>query len=343
MFLSTRLRRSVRVQNFCLRKGEISVKKKFVSCVIAAVILLCAFGVSAFADTGPKPSVRIKFENLSTSECWGTLLSADPSTGPAFAWDGTPGSEQFNDNKEIWHAFEEYEDDDGYFFLQRFWNCGESKSLDWTYYPPDDFKILLYFPETGEYAVSEKCRSYAFHSYFTADVSGLKTVKTTAGITTEPTGAAQTEKTSENADGVVNPTENDGSPAVIRDYDYTADIVSFFVRMLICVAVELLIAVLFGFCEKKLMLMILIANVCTQIFLNGVLSIMVYKGDGFELLYFLLELFVLAAEIAVYCLGFKKVGRGDISRARIIIYTVVANTVSFLGGFMLALAVPVFF
>ena len=89
--------------------------------------------------------------------------------------------------------------------------------------------------------------------------------------------------------------------------------------------------------------MILIANVCTQIFLNSVLSIMVYKGDGFELVYFLLELFVLAAEIAVYCLGFKKVGRGDISRARIIIYTVVANIVSFLGGFMLALAVPVFF
>lgn len=338
MTLSLRLRRTIRVQNFNLRKGEISVKKKFVSCIIAAVILLCAFGVSAFADTGPKPSVRIKFENLSTNECWGTLLSAEASTGPASAWDGTPGREQFNDNEEIWRAFEEYKDTDGYYFLQRFWDCGESKSLDWTYYPPDDFKILLYFPETGEYAVSEKCHSYAFHSYFTADVSGMKSV------TVMPDGAVgpTDENNSDRAAGETDGTENNKG-AVDRDYDYTAETVSFVVRMLICIAVELLIAILFGFREKKLVLLILTANICTQLFLNSALSLIYFKDGGLTLVYILLELLVLAAEAVIYIFGFKNAGRSDIRKSRIVIYTVTANFASFFGGLLIAHFIPMFF
>ena len=91
----------------------------------------------------------IQFEHMGDELCYGTLLSKEKSTGPASAWDGRTESDQ----KEymdpgIWKIFVNYKDPDGYYFLQRSWKVSESKELAWTYYPPDDFKILLYYPET---------------------------------------------------------------------------------------------------------------------------------------------------------------------------------------------------
>lgn len=308
------------------------MKKKLAAC-IAAAVLLCVFGVTALADTGPKPSVRIKFENLSTNECWGTLLSADASTGPASAWDGTAGSEQFRDNEEIWRAFEEYKDSDGYYFLQEFWNCGESKSLDWTYYPPENFKVLLYFPETDEYAVSEKCTRYAFHSYFTADVSEMKTVSVAPDGTLNSADVTDTDGSS----------DGDGKGALTCEHDFTSELVGLAARMLICIAIELLVALPFGFRDKKLVLLILTANICTQLVLNTALSLMYFKNGGVGVVYGLLELFVLAAEAVIYLLGFKNAGRGDIKKSRIILYTAAANAISFGGGLLLARFVPMLF
>ncbi len=317
----------------CAKKGEIAVKKKFAACIIAVAVLLCVFGTAVSADTGPKQSVIVSFKNLSTNECWGTLLSADSSTGPAYAWDGTSGSEQFHDNEVIWRAFEEYEDSDGYYFLQEFWDCGESKSIEWTYYPPEKFKILLYFPETDEYAVSEKCERYAFHSYFTADVSEMKTVTVAPDGTLDMSDVTHSDGSS----------DGDSKGAVTCEHDFTSEIVGLLVRMLICVAIELLTAFAFGFREKKLVLLILIANICTQLVLNAVLLLMYFKNGGVTVVYGLLELLVLAAEIAVYTFGFKKIGCGDIKKSRTVIYTVAANAISFVCGLILARFIPAVF
>ena len=49
---------------------------------IFVLFLLAALSVSAAADTGPKPSVRVRFRNMGEELCYGTLISEKPSTGP---------------------------------------------------------------------------------------------------------------------------------------------------------------------------------------------------------------------------------------------------------------------
>ena len=69
--------------------------------------------------------------------------------------------------EEIWQAFVDYQDPDGFYFLQEIWDCSEAGLLDWTYYPPGTFKILLYFPDSGQFWTSPVYERYAFDSYFT--------------------------------------------------------------------------------------------------------------------------------------------------------------------------------
>ena len=62
----------------------------------------------------------------------------------------------------------DYQDPDGYYFLQELWLCSENGRLDWTYFAPEDFKVLLYFPQTGEFVSGGIERAYAYDSYYTA-------------------------------------------------------------------------------------------------------------------------------------------------------------------------------
>ena len=108
------------------------------------IFTVTALPITAKADMGPKPSVRIQFKNMSDDLCYGTLLSKEKCTGPAQVWDGTARNEQLYDlDRNIWKAFVDYKDPDGYYFLQRGWTVSETGEIAWTYYPPEDFKILL--------------------------------------------------------------------------------------------------------------------------------------------------------------------------------------------------------
>ena len=95
--------------------------------VLLAPSFLRTETMKASADTGPKPSVRVTFENMGDELCYGTLLSKTPSTGPARAWDGTEdGKPIFNGaNETVWRAFTEFKDEDGFYFLQWFRRADE--------------------------------------------------------------------------------------------------------------------------------------------------------------------------------------------------------------------------
>ena len=130
-----------------------------------ARLLLCAFAVlilfpmTARADIGPKPSVVVDFNGLDTQTYYATLLSRQKTTGPYSAL-GRPRAYQHYDKDDedydIFLRFAEYEDADGYYFLQFFSDCSQTRRFSWTYYPPREFKILLYFPETDRFVVSDK-------------------------------------------------------------------------------------------------------------------------------------------------------------------------------------------
>lgn len=351
---------------YCWKTKFFTHAFRLVSLILLTFVLLApAFlrteTMKASADTGPKPSVRVTFENMGDELCYGTLLSKTPSTGPAGAWDGTEdGKPIFNGaNETVWRAFTEFKDEDGFYFLQWFRRADENKALNWTYYPPQTFKILLYYPDratksgaadnsagastrdskttaaSGAFCVSDVLKRYAFHSYFTVNMAEI--ADNTGGnlITATPL-------------------------PVTQSYDYSAETLGFFVRLIITLGVETLLALAFGLRTKRAFLTVLAANGVTQIALNLLLNVRLHFNNVYGVipLYFFAELFVFVAEAALYCFILGKRKNGGVSgsadenggkaaiaysKKRLILYAFTANLVSFCIGLPLAILLPAVF
>lgn len=330
----------------------------FLTFVLLAPAFLRTETIKASADTGPKPSVHVTFENMGDELCYGTLLSKTPSTGPAGAWDGTEdGKPIFNGaNETVWRAFTEFKDEDGFYFLQWFRRADENKALNWTYYPPQTFKILLYYPDratksgaadnsagastrdsettaaSGAFCVSDVLKRYAFHSYYFVNMAEI----------------------ADNTGGAAIPLP------VTQGYDYSAEILGFFVRFIITLGVETLLALAFGLRTKRAFLTVLAANGATQVALNILLNVQLHFNNVYGVfpLYFFAELFVFVAEAALYCfiLGKRKNGGESgsadenggkaaiaYSKKRLILYAFTANLISFCIGLPLAILLPAVF
>ena len=173
-------------------------------------------------------------------------------------------------------------DTNGFYFLQEWWECSESKCLNWGYYPPNPFKILLYYPKTNTFAVSEICQRYAFDSYYTIDMRGV-----TASRENETIALPQPQ----------------------RSYDYTWEMISLLIRILITILLEIVMAVVCGFREKKVLRLIIGINVLTQTVLNAALNMVNYLHgyQAFVLQYIFFEILVFVLEAILYCIFFPKV------------------------------------
>ena len=278
--------------------------------LLICLILIISLPVTAKADIGPKPSVRITFTGIEGETYYGTLLSERRSTGPATAWDGY---EEYRDwkpesEKPIWEKFIAYEDTDGYYFLQEWWDCSETNQLNWTYYPPTPFKILLYFPETDSFYVSDIYERYAFDSYFSVDLSEYATSPITAR----------------------------------QSYDYTWEVISLVARIVLTIALELAIALLFGYREKKALGFLAIVNVNTQVVLNVALNIINYRSGsmGFTFAFICMEILVFAIEAITYKAVLHRYSEKEKVNRRGVTYALVANTASFAIGLWLAHLIP---
>ena len=278
--------------------------------LLICLILVLNLPVTAKADIGPKPSVRITFTGIKGETYYGTLLSERRSTGPATAWDGY---EEYRDwkpesEKPIWEKFIAYEDTDGYYFLQEWWDCSETNQLNWTYYPPTPFKILLYFPETDTFYVSDIYERYAFDSYFTVDLSEYATSPITAH----------------------------------QSYDYTWEVISLVARIVLTIALELAIALFFGYREKKVLGFLAIVNVITQVVLNVALNIINYRSGsmGFTFAFICMEILVFAIEAITYKAVLHRYSEKEKVNRRGVTYALVANTASFAIGLWLAHLIP---
>ena len=278
--------------------------------LLICLILVLNLPVTAKADIGPKPSVRITFTGIEGETYYGTLLSEQRSTGPATAWDGY---EEYRDwkpenEKPIWEKFIAYEDTDGYYFLQEWWDCSETNQLNWTYYPPNPFKILLYFPETDSFYVSDIYERYAFDSYFTVDLSDYATSPITAR----------------------------------QSYDYTWEVISLVARIVLTIALELAIALLFGYREKKVLGFLAIVNVITQVVLNVALNIINYRSGsmGFTFAFICMEILVFAVEAITYKVALHRFSEKEKTNPRGVTYALAANTASFAIGLWLAHLIP---
>lgn len=305
------------------------VTKLFVGLMACIMVWMLFTPVTVHADMGPKPSVRVLFENMGDELCYGTLLSERESTGPARVWDGDEEEAMHNGNEryswaefdyETWKAFVEYEDADGYFFLQRGWVVSETKNIEWIYYPPSRFKILLYYPETGTFVSSGIYERYAFDTYYTVDMDGVN-------------------MNSVEYDEVLS---TDERIEAYRSYNYRMEVISLVARILITIAIEMVLALLFGFRKKKQLLLLIGVNTATQVVLNVLLNVINYKSGhwAFVVYYVLFELIVFVLEAVIYCALMNRFSEKTKAKWFYWVYALVANAVSFVAGIYIAQVLP---
>ncbi len=242
--------------------------KKLFLILLCTLTLWLLYPQAIHADIGPKPSVTITFEGDIPNEYYATLLSERKSTGPDSAYDGTNARYTIEDEEyAIWQKFVAYEDTDGFYFLQEFWNCTDKTSFRWGYFPPQTFKVLVYIPDTDTFIVSDIYQRYAFESYFTM---------------------------------TLNPTNQPAK--IIESYNFTWEIISLVARILLTILIELFIAWLFLIRSKRDIRIITIVNLITQIGLNIALNVInFYKGQwAFVFYYAILEIVILFIEAMIY-------------------------------------------
>ncbi len=280
--------------------------KKITALALIMLIISSLMGIGVSADMGPKPSVNIEFPNTD-GNFYVTLLSKHDTTGP-YSHDSLEyyRKESEKNGDETLTAFDKiaaYNDKDGFYFVGHMERCDSENGFSWGYYPPYTFKILVYFPATDSFAVSEIMDRYAFDSYYIAEVSGGEAMS----VTTE------------------------------KNYDYLTEILEMLARILITVLIELLIALPFGFFVGKRRKVVILTNVITQVLLNISLNIIAYSG-GWMLemfAYFLVEIAVFVIEGVVYTIMFKKDGQPVPKSWKIWLYSLTANAASFGVGMLI--------
>lgn len=286
------------------------------------IALICTLLIPsmAYADTGPKPSVNVRFSGLDNMTYYVTLLSKTDSTGPFSSYEQDSSRwKQEDEDYDIFKKFLSYKDTDGYYFLQYFKKCSDNSPFSWTYYPPSDFKILIYFPDTDTFAVSsEAYQRYAFDSYYKVDFP--KTVISVSKVTINFSAEV--------------------------DYNYSGEAFAMLARIVITIVIELLIALLFKYRTKHHMAAIGITNVATQTILNLLLNLVNQNKPQimFVFYYAVIELGVFFIEAKVYSALFRCWERYEEGgTGHPVAYAFIANAASFAAGLWIARLIPVIF
>lgn len=277
--------------------------------------------ISVNADSGPKPSVNITLNNLEET-AYITLLSSREYNGPYMAVQGDDNPLSYKDYRceslsdEVFLKFVNYVDKDNYYFI-----CyaneltKENNIFKWGYYPPNPFKILIYFESSDTFVTSDIMERYAFDSYYEIDVNTINF---------------------NDALDVVELNE------IKKTYNYFGESLFLLIRIVLTITVELLVALLFFHARKKLFIQISVVNIITQLILNIGLNI-VHINSGwlaYILLYILLEFLVFVIEAIAFSVILSRNEEINYPKLKGVGYALIANIISFVVGFILALYLP---
>ena len=282
---------------------------------IAAILCILIFillPTNIYADMGPKPSVVLDFYGLNSEKCYVTLLSKEDSSGPWSVYKNTEDSKRIMENMDenIWQAFVNYKDKDGYYFLQFFDECTDNQRVTWGYHPPEEFKILLFFPGSNQFISSETYKRYAFDSYYSVTIDNQ---------------SQQLNVSSQELNSQIKVEQN-----IAFGWIQT----SLFIRILLTVIIELMIASMFHIKNPKQRGLIIVTNIFTQLLLNALFNLLPLEQSTLLLIfhYLWIELLVIGIEIFIYTHFMKKCGFPEPTCRTVQLYTITANVISFLIG-----------
>lgn len=279
--------------------------------VLLSLLLVCLLPLWAAADTGPKPSIEIMPEGLGEGYYYLTLLSQTESTGPWSKYESFAESrDSYGDpeaDEDIWTAFNDYEDADSFYFLGCYGQVADGQVFSWSYYPPDTFKVLAYFPESGTFAVGPVTEREEFSARYTVFLS------------------------------------KQGDTLVMENEQGTAENTMAFVgRLVLTLVIELALAVVFCFRTKSQILIIVCMNLITQVGLNQAIShgfpllSSVWYWPGL----LVLEVLIFLVEGAVYAKLLPRRKKDPAAVCRPWRYALAANVASFGVGLILARFIP---
>lgn len=287
------------------------MKRRLFCGSILALLLVCLLPLWAAADTGPKPSIEIMPEGLGEGYYYLTLLSQTESTGPwskqesfAESQDSYGASEE---DKAIWTAFNDYEDADGFSFLGCYGQVADGQVFSWSYYPPDTFKVLAYFPESGTFAVGPVTEREEFVAKYTVTRS------------------------------------EQGNELVTEKFqNHEKERKSFVKRLVFTLLLELAFAFDFKFRAKRQILLIVCMNVLTQVGLNLALLHLfpLVSSRWYWPGLLAMEVLIFLVEGAVYAKLLPRWKKDPAAVCHPWGYALAANVASFGVGLILARLIP---
>ena len=287
------------------------INKKSILIWILLLIIINTSPIIAFADVGPKPSLEIIVKGMDNGDYWLDLLVTDKSE---YSW-----LELSHEERERVKKLAEYVDEEGFHSallggtrVPLFGELKGEKNSDNTYShnfsyigTPGIFKIAI-LTEDNTLIISDLIHRKHFNSIVEFDLRD----EVLQGDIVVSAGQAK-----------------EISPILRMSFGFIS-------RLLLTLAIEIGIALLFGFTIKNSGKILLKTNIFTQVLLNiAILWMNLSYGLLIALLVFLLmEIFIIIFETIIYAkyLTEKPIGRR-------IAYGILANIASLVVGFGITL------
>lgn len=273
---------------------------KILKSLMLTLVMLCAMSLPVYADMGPKPDLVIDFSGIH-EPCVVTVLSTVKSYGPnqpmQIAWMPWWDEQAPEIDKEIYQKFidetkllNEARTEQLYF-----WGVlAQNSPYVFGYYPPETFYVLVYFPETDSFLLSEESYTRTvFHTELAITVENGKLLL------------------------------NARQPlyGIMKNWKDNDAVV---LRLLVTVITEIVIGMFFMKYTQKSILSVIGVNVITQILLNIVIWLRYYVLSNSVSTYFPV---LAGAEVLIFLIeGFiysKLISREELSRPYL--YALTAN------------------
>lgn len=287
------------------------MKRRLFCGSILALLLVCLLPLWAAADTGPKPSITVTPEGFGEDACYLTLLSQTETTGPWSKQESFAASKDSYGDPEadeaIWTAFNDYQDAEGFFFLGCYGEVTGGQTFCWSYYPPDTFKVLAYFPDSGTFAVGPVTDREEFSARYTVSLS-----------------------------------ETGETLLIEKARNQEAENKSFVGRLVLTLALELAVAVGFAFRAKRQIITIVCMNLITQVGLNQAITHLfpLVSSRWYWPGLLVLEVLIFLVEGAVYARLLPRWKKDPAAVCHPWGYALAANVASFGVGLILARLIP---